>query len=138
MRTVASASPVDPMAGVWDMSRGRDRSAHGGWWATAAMAAAIVATMGAGIFGALVIQLLRPGPSPHPTALVVPDGTSVRGIAAILFDGGVLGEGVPFALGVRIVADNMPLQAGEFIFPARASALTAIGILASSTPVAHP
>lgn len=138
VRIAASESSVDPLPGVWDLSRGRARPDGWRWLTRFLIVSLTVMTMGLGAATILTSLLLRPGPSVQPISVIIPSGTAVAGIGAMLSEHGVIAGGFSFRLGVRFLTDNGPLQAGEFIFPAGASTLTAIRILQDAAPVAHP
>jgi UPF0755 protein len=78
-----------------------------------------------------------PGPSSSVTTLVVPKGAGVERIAAILQEGGVIGDPRLFRFGVRLIGMQGGLRAGEYAFPAGVSAKGAMDILASGQVVQH-
>jgi len=65
--------------------------------------------------------LTAAGPSTEPTTVVVPSGTSVAGIAQKLAAASVIEDPLLFQVGVRLLSENRPLQAGEYLFPAGVS-----------------
>jgi UPF0755 protein len=98
----------------------------------------LAATFAVGASGTIYFQLTRPGPSVNSIAVVVPPGSTVRGISALLVEQGVLNDGAPFSIGVRVFAGNRPLQAGEFDIPAGLNALSIIDLLQTGGALAHP
>jgi len=85
-------------------------------------AAALLAAAAAGVFAGLAYErFTSPGPTLEPTTVVVPRGSSVAAIAEKLAEAGVIEDAGLFRIGVRIYAAGRPLQAGEYLFPARVS-----------------
>jgi UPF0755 protein len=70
--------------------------------------------------------LTASGPSAEPTTVVVPSGTSVARIAQKLAAASVIEDPLLFRVGVRLLFENRPLQAGEYLFPAGISPRGAI------------
>lgn len=70
-----------------------------------------------------------PGPLPEDRTVVVPKGSSVAAIAGLLADAGVIENRWLFRIGVRLFGERKPLQAGEYLFPARVSAQAAMRLL---------
>ncbi len=102
----------------------------------------IVRIGGLTALGALVALLLYgyfsfalPGPLEQATTLVVPKGLGVGGIAARLAEGGVITQPRLFAFVVRLLGDGRKLRAGEYQFPAHASAREAMDVLISGKSV---
>lgn len=75
------------------------------------------------------------GPLERAKALVIPKGLGVEGIGRQLALGGVIERPWLFALGVRVLGNHRTLRAGEYEFPARASAEDAMAILIYAKPV---
>jgi peptidoglycan lytic transglycosylase G len=63
----------------------------------------------------------EPGPAAADTTVVIEHGLGVRGIADKLADTGLITDPLVFAAGVRVYGEERPLQAGEYLFPARLS-----------------
>ena len=102
----------------------------------------IVRIGGLTALGALVALLLYgyfsftlPGPLDQATTLVTPKGLGVGGIAARLAEGGVVTQPRLFAFVVRMLGNGRKLRAGEYQFPAHASAREAMDVLISGKPV---
>ncbi len=76
-----------------------------------------------------------PGPLDHATALVIPKGLNVEAIGRRLTEGGVLSEPYVFAIGVHLLSNHRALRAGEYEFPAHASAADAMAVLMYAKPV---
>lgn len=76
-----------------------------------------------------------PGPLDQATTLVIPKGLRVDGIAARLAEGGVITQPRLFAFVVRMLGNGRKLRAGEYPFPAHASAREAMDVLISGKPV---
>ena len=124
------------MPGVWDFGAVKPATPRS-WTARLIMVALAGITIVLGMFGVVALQLTRPGPSNTDVALIIPSGTSVRGISELLINRGVVGPDVPFVLGVRLFGKGRPLQAGEFIFPAGTNALDVLRILQDGTQLAR-
>ncbi len=75
------------------------------------------------------------GPLEQATTLVIPKGLGVGGIAARLAEGGVIERPRLFALTLRLLGDGRKLRAGEYEFPAHASAREAMDVLIFAKPV---
>jgi UPF0755 protein len=79
----------------------------------------VVLAGGAAYWGFTKFQ--EPGPAAADTTVVIEHGLGVRAIADKLADAGVITEPLVFAAGVRVYGEERPLQAGEYLFPARLS-----------------
>jgi UPF0755 protein len=99
-------------------------------WVAGLGALAILA--GSLLWGYLSFTL--PGPLEVATTLVVPKGLGVADIAARLAEGGVIERPRLFALTVRLLGDGRKLRAGEYQFPAHASAREAMEVLIFAKP----
>lgn len=98
---------------------------------TAALAFAVVA--GAGYW--LYRDAEAPGPLAEARAVVIPARTGIVGIAERLADEGVIRHPLAFELVARLSGRGAALKAGEYEFPAAASAMQALDILASGKTV---
>ncbi|MCP5368127.1 MAG: endolytic transglycosylase MltG [Hyphomicrobiales bacterium] len=74
-------------------------------------------------------QFVQPGPLVSPTAVVIPKGIGIHGIAQRLQDAGVVRNATIFRYGVRFLGRKAPLRAGEFEFPAAISPRQAMEVL---------
>lgn len=64
-----------------------------------------------------VVVMIRPLPLTTVSVhLTIPSGTSVRGIAQLLLDAGLLSEPYSFLLWVELTGDARLLQAGDYVF----------------------
>ncbi len=77
----------------------------------------------------LKIQYTAPGPHETDLVLVVPEGAGVRGVARQLTREGVMHQPDLFVLMTRLTGADRSLQAGEFLFPRRASMKDVVEIL---------
>jgi UPF0755 protein len=93
-----------------------------------ALAAAAVTGYGYREFG-------RAGPLAGDAVVIVPRGTGVEAIARLLEGAGVIDDPLVFRLGVRLMGEGRPLQAGEYEFPKGVSARGAMEILQSGRTV---
>ena len=81
------------------------------------------------------VGFTRPGPLEQATTLIIPKGLGVSGVAARLAEGGVIERPRLFVLAVRLLGDGRKLHAGEYQFPAHASAREAMDLLIFGKPV---
>ncbi|MEK9662051.1 MAG: endolytic transglycosylase MltG [Alphaproteobacteria bacterium] len=79
----------------------------------------------------------RAGPLAADTAVVVPRGASTAEIARLLDENDVIADPQLFLVGTRLFGGQAPLRAGEYAFPAGASARDAVRILQTADPVVH-
>lgn len=80
-------------------------------------------------------QFTAQGPSATDTQLVIPRGIGTSAIAEQLAEAGVLADPLIFKAGVRVFSEGRPLRAGEYLFPARASARDVMDLLISGRTV---
>ena len=76
----------------------------------------------------LFASFTGPGPSPEDKIIVIPKGTGVSEIAALLEREGVIESPAIFKLGVRLFSRQKPLLAGEYVFPKGTSPSAAIAV----------
>lgn len=69
------------------------------------------------------------GPLAEQTVVTVPEGTSLRGMARRLEQGGVIGSSRNFLIGARIFGGDGAIKAGDYRIPAHASAAQVLAIL---------
>ncbi len=99
---------------------------------------AIAAVGLAGAVGFLAYQRFHAsGPADVSVTVVVERGSGVNAIAAQLAEAGVIDEPLVFSLGVRLFAENRPLRAGEYQFPAAVSPREAMQLMIDGATVAH-
>jgi UPF0755 protein len=91
----------------------------------------------AGIAYYLYASFTGPGPSIEDKTLVIPKGSGVAEIAGILRSENVIADERIFRLGVRLLSDNKPLIAGEYVFPKGISASGAMGIMIAGKSITH-
>lgn len=75
-------------------------------------------------------QFTEEGPLPARKEIVIPKGKTLKTIAKILYDEGVINSPSIFVLGVRASGNAQKLKAGEYSFPPRASAKMVMNIMA--------
>ncbi|MFO1061316.1 MAG: endolytic transglycosylase MltG [Dongiaceae bacterium] len=80
-------------------------------------------------------QFIGPGPSTAETTVVVPRGSKLGDIGALLEKAGVIRNAQLFELGARIYAVGHGLQAGEYDFPAAASQQQVVDMMAAGRTV---
>jgi UPF0755 protein len=104
-------------------------------WATLTVSAVL------GVFGGVGYWLYRDvttsGPLVEARTIVVPPHTSLADIAALLADEGVIRHTRSFELAATLSGRASALLAGEYEFPAGASSLQAMEIIASGKTVKH-
>jgi len=89
----------------------------------------LAAVVFGGAAGWVYSEFTRPGPLEQKRAVVVPVGGGVKSIAQNLAENGVIRNVHVFELGARLTDGSGSLRAGEFSFPAGASARDVIDIL---------
>ncbi len=104
-------------------------------WGVVTAAVIAAALAGAGFW--LYRDAEAPGPLAATRTLVVPAHTGISGIAALLAAEGVIRHQLPFELVARLSGRGTLLKAGEYEFPAGASAIQALDILVSGKTVRH-
>lgn len=62
-----------------------------------------------------------PGPAKQPTAVIIPEGSSLAAAAGELEKAGVLDSSREFLLRARLLGGDEPIHAGEYEIPAKAS-----------------
>ncbi len=85
----------------------------------------LFAALGLGVAGLLLFVLwpwYGAGPLESDTTFVVPDGSSLAGVAAKLEREGAISSAASFRLRARLLGGGAPIRAGEFMLPKRASA----------------
>jgi len=82
----------------------------------------VLAAVGGGFAWWLFDRYERPGPLVQTAVVIVPKGAGVNEIAAHLAERGVIANAVVFRLGARLEGADTGLRAGEYAFPAGASA----------------
>lgn len=91
----------------------------------------------AGAFAALLAAVVfafgwfGPGPLPREAGFVVPQGATLKGVAAKLEREGAIRSADGFVLRARFLGSGAPIRAGEFLLPQGASAARILGILQS-------
>ena len=85
----------------------------------------------------LYLDVTDPGPLAGARTVVIPAHTSLAEIAAVLEEQGVIRHARSFELGATLSGRGSALLAGEYEFPAGASSLHAMDILASGKTVKH-
>lgn len=99
----------------------------------AALAAAVLVSLTA----ASVVEYYRASPLTEAATLVVPKGTSVRGIGRLLTEHGVIRSPAIFAAAVVVVGEESRLRAGEYAFTPGVTLSETIRKLATGDVVAH-
>jgi UPF0755 protein len=104
-------------------------------WALLAVSAIVAAAGGAGWL--LYREMTGPGPLTAARTVVIPPHTGLGGVAALLAQRGVVRHPWTFEIGAVLSGMASELLAGEYEFPAGASALEAGAIVASGKTVRH-
>jgi peptidoglycan lytic transglycosylase G len=105
--------------------------------AGAAVAALAVVAVLAGTGWWFYRDVAGPGPLTAPRTVIIASGTRLDGIADQLARAGVIRHKLSFTLGAALTGRAGRLRAGEYRFPAGASALAAIDMLARGDTVRH-
>jgi peptidoglycan lytic transglycosylase G len=95
----------------------------------------ILAIAGAVCCAWLYAQFTSPGPLPVSTAIVIPSGTGLEGIATSLKRAGAIRRDFVFVIGARALRQARSLKAGEYLIPAESSPRQVMEILASGKTV---
>jgi len=98
---------------------------------------AISVIAAAGVAYYLYASFTGPGPSTEDKTLVIPKGSGVAEIGGILKSENVIGDVRIFLLGVRLLSDQKPLIAGEYVFPKGISPAGAMGIMIAGKSITH-
>src|SRR5690606_36514864 len=77
------------------------------------------------------------GPLAEEKTIVVPKGSGVAAIAALLAQEGIIQHPLVFKIGVKLFGKEQPLQAGEFRFPAATTPRGAMLVLIAGKSVLH-
>ncbi len=104
-------------------------------WGSFTAALIIMALGGAAYW--LYRDAQAPGPLAATRALVIPSRTGIAGIAALLAKEGVIRHKLTFELAARLAGRGATLKAGEYEFPAAASAIQTLEIIAGGRTVKH-
>jgi UPF0755 protein len=104
-------------------------------WSFITAAIVIAALGGAGYW--LYRDAQGPGPLAEARTLVIPAHSGVAAIAELLTQQGVIRHKLAFELVARLSGRGTALKAGEYDFPAGASAMQTLDILASGKTVQH-
>src|ERR1700686_1788685 len=101
------------------------------------MTAAIVITVAGGAGYWVYSGAEAPGPLPEQQTLVVPPHSGIAAVAELLAERGVIREPLVFKLIAKLTGRGVELKPGEYEFPAGASAIQALDILAAGKTVRH-
>jgi UPF0755 protein len=104
-------------------------------WSVVTAAIVVAAVGGAGYW--LYRDAQGPGPLAATRTLVVPTHTGIDGIAELLAAQGVIRRKLTFELFARLSGRGTALKAGEYEFPAAASAMQTLDILGAGKTVKH-
>ncbi len=104
------------------------------WLFAAISGLAIVA---AAVFGAALWMYRAQGPLTEEVTVLIPPGSGMTTIAALLERADVVEDGWVFELAARITGQDRDLQAGEYAFPAGTSTALALSILAEGRTISH-
>jgi UPF0755 protein len=104
-------------------------------WAALTVSLVLMIVAGAGYW--LYRDVTDPGPLSETRTLVIPPHTGLSEIAALLAEHGVIRHPRSFELGASLLGRGSTLLAGEYEFPAGASPLQAMDIIAGGKTVKH-
>jgi UPF0755 protein len=108
------------------------------WFAilSSAFATAIAGLLAAALL--FIVETGRPGPSQEDATVVVPRGASVTSIARMLEAEGQVRSAIVFRAASQVYGAGKPMQAGEYLIPARASLRDVVSMIADGEAVQHP
>jgi UPF0755 protein len=101
------------------------------------MTAAIVITLAGGAGYWVYSEAEAPGPLAEQQTLVVPPRSGIAAVALLLAEHGVIRQPLVFELVAKLTGRGVELKPGEYEFPAGASALQALDIIAAGKIVKH-
>jgi UPF0755 protein len=101
------------------------------------MTAAIVITLVGGAGYWVYSDAEAPGPLTEQQTLVVPAHSGIAGVAELLAERGVIRHPLVFELVAKATGRGIELKPGEYEFPAGASALQALDVIAGGRTVKH-
>jgi UPF0755 protein len=101
------------------------------------MVAALTSAVVIAGWSQLNAYLARSGPAVQQTVVVLPRGAGLEQIATHLADAGVIDHPWLFRFAVRVLGRDRDLKAGEYAFPAAATPLGVIAMLAEGETVAR-
>ena len=104
-------------------------------WALLAVSVLLAAAGGAGWW--VYREAARPGPLAEARTVVIPPRTGLSGVADLLAANGVVRRPLPFEIAALLSGNGSELLAGEYEFPAGASAVAVAGIIVSGRTVRH-
>ena len=104
----------------------------------AVVLAALLAAGTLGAWWALDRWMHRPGPAAQETAVILPRGSGLAGIAARLAEAGVIDRPWMLQLAARVYARDRKLQAGEYAFPPGATPEQVLAKLEIGDVLLHP
>src|SRR4051794_30761317 len=96
----------------------------------------LLAVTGGGAF-LLFCGVTQPGPLAEARTVIIPRHSGLGEIASLLAENGVIRHSRTFELGTTLSGRAAALLAGEYEFPASASPLQAMDILAAGKTVKH-
>jgi UPF0755 protein len=99
-------------------------------------AALVIGAIGGGGYW-LWHEAESPGPLAEARTVVIPSHTGISGIAELLAEKGVVRQPIVFELIAKVSGRGGALKAGEYEFPAGASTVAALDVLASGKTVKH-
>src|SRR5438105_4793934 len=100
----------------------------------------LIAAVAAGIFGASRWEeqnFSAPGPQQADKTAVIEHGSSLRAVASVLQNAGIIGNGLLFRVGVMRRGKSSALQAGEYLFPAHVSMAQVTDMLVRGDVLEH-
>ena len=101
------------------------------------MTAAIVITLLGGAGYWVYSDAEAPGPLTEQKTLVVPPHSGIAAVSGMLAEWGVVRHPIVFELVAKLTGRGIELKPGEYEFPAGASAMQALDIIASGRTVKH-
>ncbi len=98
----------------------------------------VIALAGCGAaFFYLFVAFSQSGPLDEEKTVLIPKGKGIAAIAEILHQEKIVDSAFIFHAGVRLWSEGAPLQAGEYTFPPRISAQSAMKLLIEGKSILH-
>jgi UPF0755 protein len=99
--------------------------------------AVVIVAVGAGVGYWVYGDVTSPGPLAEARTVIIPPHTGVSGISDLLAEEGVIRHPLTFKLAAELTGRGGALKAGEYEFPAGATAVQVMDVVATGKTVKH-